>query len=138
MSETNDRPPAGPDRAAARQLTSLARAELALARARLLQVRGRAWTLGVLGLVLVWLAPVLALGAVIGLARLMPVWAAVLVVAAGVVLFGVGLALAGRSRRRWAGGPVRQRAWPGLRADAADLDRSVPRAGRSDLERSAG
>ncbi|MEU7825586.1 phage holin family protein [Catellatospora sp. NPDC049133] len=137
MSETR-RPPLpqepGP---AAEQLASLSRAESALARTWLRDDAGTAkGRISTAGLLLIWVLPALVVGGVLGLAEVMPLWAAVLCVAAALVLLGIGLGLAGRSRSRRAGERVAQQTWRPLREDAAGLDQSRPAPG--DLERSGG
>lgn len=140
MSETR-RPSTPQDPgAAAEQLDSLSRAEFTLARTWLHGTSRDAGTaqgrLSTAGLLLIWVLPALVVAGVLGLARVLPLWAAVLCVAAALVLLGVGLGLAGRSRSRRASARVAQHAWRPLREDAEGLDRSRPTP--SGLERSGG
>ncbi|MEV4416397.1 phage holin family protein [Catellatospora sp. NPDC049609] len=126
MSDTPHRPPA---EQAGEQLTSLARTESALAQAgdRRPGAPAPGGSLNTGGILLLWAAPVLVVTALVVLTRAMPLWAAVLSAAAGLVLVAVVLALAGRSRRRRAGGdapgcpdPAASRAVNGPRAEAAE------------------
>ncbi len=131
MSETSHRPPVG------EQSASLARAESALAEAGRpdrVPAGDGGLALGGAGIALLWAAPVLAAAAVLVLSRVMPVWLAVLCAAAGSVLLGVVLALAGRVRRRRGEAP--RSAVNGRRADAAVLSKPAaewPEAERSTL-----
>ncbi|MEV0456611.1 phage holin family protein [Catellatospora methionotrophica] len=130
MSETHRQTSSDPGSGAGEQLSSLSRAEFALARTWLRGASsdaGRAQSrVSTAGLLLIWVLPALVVAGVLGLARVMPVWAAVSCVAAGLVLLGVGLGLAARSRGRRVSAPVGQYAWRPLREDAAGLDKSRP------------
>ncbi|WP_155373884.1 phage holin family protein [Catellatospora vulcania] len=140
MSKTHRPSSQDPGSTAAEQLTSLSRTEFVLARTWLHgasrdagAAQGR---LSTAGLVFIWVLPALVVAGVLGLAEVMPLWAAVLCVASGLVLLGVGLGLAGRSRSRVANPPVGQQAWRPLRADAEGLDKSRPAS--TGLERRGG
>ncbi|GAA1400933.1 phage holin family protein [Catellatospora coxensis] len=137
MSETR-RPPTPQDPSpAAEQLASLSRAESALARTWLRDDQGTGQgRLGTAGLLLIWVLPALVVAGVLGLAAVMPLWAAVLCVVAALVLLGIGLGLAGRSRSRRASARLAPQTWRPLREDADGLDQARPASG--DLERSGG
>lgn len=138
MSETR-RPPTPPDPGgtAAEQLASLSRAESALARTWLRDDTGTAQgRISTAGLLLIWVLPALVVAGVLGLAKVMALWAAVLCVAAALVLLGIGLGLAGRSRSRRVTARTARQAWRPLREDADGFDQSRPAP--SGLERSGG
>ncbi|MFD0559607.1 putative superfamily III holin-X [Stackebrandtia endophytica] len=113
------------------QLSRLIRDELALARAELrFKAKRAASGAGLFsGAALFGFFAVgcLVTAAVLALALVLPGWAAALIVAGGLLLIALILALVGRSNVKRASQPLPQEAMDGLKADIAEVRRALNR-----------
>jgi hypothetical protein len=120
-------------RSASEQISTLVRDEIALARLEVTTKARRAGMgAGLLGVALVvslyGVTGVLA-GCVLLLAKVLPAWAAAIVVGAALILVACGLVMAGVSRLRQAAPPVPQEAVRGVRADVNAVTTAVEERG---------
>ncbi|WP_181768831.1 phage holin family protein [Streptomyces albidus (ex Kaewkla and Franco 2022)] len=119
--ETNHNTVAVLVKQASEQLTDVVRSEMRLAQAEMKEKGKRAGFGGgmfggaaILGLLALW---ALAFGAIAGIAVVLPVWAAALIVAGGLLLVAGALAMAGKHELRSATPPKPERTIDSVKAD---------------------